>query len=496
MFAEGDIVSMTGRTPFDPPEFQKYELSASIESTPEGAFVYVERNPRGEVVKQELINTNLSPTGDPAEAYKVQARNQGLDFAQKSLMTAAGLYGGKSLLTGIGKRAVEKFGPAITSALGSRFSPVALTKKGGIAVPGIKGVQARDPSKLSSYRVDVKPGSATGIGLVAATTALGAGKTTEADIQEEILELENQQSLETKTQKDIDAEEAKKNAESGVQSTGEADEEEAAEQKKLQLQKNKERLERTPEMKQESIFASKNFSDLIRNIGIKMVDTGDIGAGISEGSALTAIEQKAAEQNRGEMTEFQEFLAKEQYKNLNELVNDVEYADALSESVLKTETADVMVNYLKQARALIEKKDVTGIVPVIDEGINKAARFLGIEVPQSPREQAKALLSFVSKADVKELLGESGRTISNIDRSIAEELVGKIAITTGKEDLIAQLKKSISKYEDSYSKNLRNYESRIKQYEKFDLTPPFQLGKSISASKEEPVERIKASDYQ
>ena len=329
----------------------------------------------------------------------------------------------------------------------------------------------------------------------AGVTALGAAQTTEADIQEEIAELEKQQSPEIKTQKDIDAEEAKKNAESGTKSTGEADEKEAAEQKKFQSQENKERLERTPQMKQESIFASKNFSDLIRNIGIKMVDTGDIGAGIAEGPALTAIEQKAAEQASGEMTEFQEFLAKEQFKNMNELMNDVEYADALSESVLKTETADVMVNYLKQAKALIEKKDVTGIVPVAQEAVNKAARFLGMEVPQSPREQAKALLSFVSKADVKELLGESGRTISNIDRSIAEELVGKIAVTTGKEDLLAQLEKSIAKYEDSYAKNLRNYKSRIKQYQKFDLTPPFQLGKSITASKIEPVERIKASDY-
>ena len=435
MFAEGDIVENYAER-FEGPEFQKYELSSSIESTPEGAFVYVERNPRGEVVKQEMINTNLSPTGDPVEAYQVQARNQALDFAQDLLLTSAGLYGGKSILGGIGKKATEKFGPAITAALGSRFSPVTLTKKGGVAVPGMKGVQARDPSKLSSYRVDVKPGPATAIGVVAGTTALGAGQTTEADIQEEIAELEKQQSPEIKTQKDIDAEEAKKNADSGLKSTGEADEKDAAEQKKLQSQENKERLERTPEMKQESIFASKNFSDLIRNIGIKMVDTGDIGAGIAEGSALTAIEQKAAEQATGEMTEFQEFLAKEQFKNMNELVNDVEYADALSESVLKTETADVMVNYLRQAKSLIEKEDVTGIVPVAQEALNKAVRFFGMDMPQSPREQAKALLSFVSKADVKELLGESGRTISNIDRSIAEELVGKIAVTTGKEDLL------------------------------------------------------------
>jgi len=486
MFAEGDIVENYAER-FEGPEFQKYELSSSIESTPEGAFVYVERNPRGEVVKQEMINTNLSPTGDPVEAYQVQARNQGLDFAQDLLLTSAGLYGGKSILGGIGKKATEKFGPAITAALGSRFSPISLTKKGGVAVPGMKGVQARDPSKLSSYRVDVKPGPATAIGVVAGTTALGAGQTTEADIQEEIAELEKQQTQQAKPQKQIDEETASEDADFTVVTTGQQDKKEAEKQKGEQGSQIV--PDPTPEQKQASIFQSKNFSDLIRNIGIKMVDTGDIGAGIAEGSALTAIEQKAAEQATGEMTEFQEFLAKEQFKNMNELVNDVQYADALSESVLKTETADVMVNYLRQAKSLIEKEDVTGIVPVAQEAVNKAVRFLGMDMPQSPREQAKALLSFVSKADVKELLGESGRTISNIDRSIAEELVGKIAVTTGKEDLLAQLEKSIAKYEDSYAKNLRNYESRIKQYQKFDLTPPFQLGKSIQTPQE--VKRVR-----
>jgi transcription antitermination factor NusA-like protein len=226
----------------------------------------------------------------------------------------------------------------------------------------------------------------------------------------------------------------------------------------------------------------------MRNIGIKMVDTGQIDAGIAEGSALTAKEQKEAEKPK-DTSDFQEFLSKEQFKNMNELMNDVDYANALSEEVLKTETADVMVYYLKQAKSLVEKGDVAGVIPVINESINKAVRFFGVPRPQSDREKAKALLSFVSKADVKELLGESGRTISNIDRSIAEELVGKIDVATGKEDLIAQLEKSIAKYESSYTKNLRNYNSRIKQYQKYNITPPFQLGKSIEKPQE--VERVR-----
>jgi len=154
-----------------------------------------------------------------------------------------------------------------------------------------------------------------------------------------------------------------------------------------------------------------------------------------------------------------------------------------------------MLNYLKKAKALIENEDVTGAVPVAKEGLNKIARFFGYEVPQNPREQAKAFLNFVAKADVKELLGESGRTISNIDRTIAEELVGRLTAFTGKEDILAQLNKSIAKYEDAYNKNLRNYEARTAQYRKFGLAPPFQLGKSIQESRGQPIAEIKMSDY-
>ena len=490
MFAEGDLVNNSGRTPFDPPEFQKYELSASIESTPEGAFVYVERNPRGEVVKQELINTNLSPTGDPAEAYKVQARNQGLDFAQKSLMSAAGLYGGKSLLTGIGKKAVEKFGPAITGALGSKFSPVSLTKKGGIAVPGTKGVQARDPSKLSSYRVDVKPGSATGIGVVAATTALGAGKTSELDIAEELQELEEKKKINTpQTQKQIDVNTATNDAEYEVVTTGEQDEEK-------QLQDEVVEVETTPEQKQAGIFASKNFSDLIRNIGIKMVETGEIGEGIAQGSALTAEEQKAAEKAGVELSEFDEFLAKERIKNTAPDKIAKQTAD-LAEAVSDYEQGQITLQMFQKVKDIMTTGEITGLGPISSTLFNKAMSFLpgGANRPLTARQRAKVVLEQIANGNIKTITGESGRTISNVDRQIAEKLVGSLNnFGTSETEVLARIDSQINTVTQRTSKALNKYKATALYFTQNDLAIPLtpqDFSQSSDVESEQPRKRLK-----
>ena len=474
MFAEGDIVVSRSLTPS---QINPVEITTKIVEQ-DGNFFAIKQRSSGEIIDQEYVDVSLSPTGDPVEAYE---RQQGNRLASTIGNIGLGISALPLAQTKIGGRVVSGIGNLFGRLKG--FTPVKATKKPGVAVAGQKGFQALPKFDPRSYKYDVQTGPASLLGGTAiASTAFGAGTSAE-DVAEEIAALEAEQ--QTETQKSKDEETAVTDASYEVVTTGQQDDQEEDKDDKAAQSD----LDKTPEQKQASIFQSKNFSDLIRNIGIKMVETGDIGTGIAEGSALTAIEQKADERAEGEMTDFQKFLSKEQFKNMNELMNDVDYANALSEDILKTETADVMVYYLKQAKSLVEGGDVAGLTPVVKETFNKAVRFFGMPMPQSDREKAKALLSFVSKADVKELLGESGRTISNIDRSIAEELVGKIAVATGKEDLLAQLEKSIAKYESSYAKNLRNYGSRIKQYQKYDLTPPYQLGKSIEKPQE--VQRIR-----
>ena len=59
-----------------------------------------------------------------------------------------------------------------------------------------------------------------------------------------------------------------------------------------------------------------------------------------------------------------------------------------------------------------------------------------------PRTRANALLNVLRQANVREILGESGKTISNLDRQIVQDVFGDIKITT-------PVSISIKKLEDS-----------------------------------------------
>ena len=236
------------------------------------------------------------------------------------------------------------------------------TKKPGVAVAGQKGFQSLPKFDPRSYKYDVQTGPASLIGGTAvASTAFGAGTSAE-DVAEEIAALQTEQ--QTTTQKNIDEETAVTDASYEVVTTGQQDDtEKGKDDETAQVV-----VDETPEQKQASIFQTKNFSDLIRNIGIKMVETGQIGAGIAQGSALTALEEKAAEQATGEISEFQEFLAKEEIKNINKFQDDqAKYAKDLSESIFEVETSDGVLKAITEAKKLVQTGDATGFGPLFTE---------------------------------------------------------------------------------------------------------------------------------
>ena len=497
MFAEGDVVNDLGRTPFDPPEFQKYELFPSIETTPEGAFVYVERNPRGEIVSSEIINTNLSPTGDPAEAYKVQRKNQSLGMAKDLLVTGASLYGGTGLLRGIGSKIVEKIGPSIPKILGGKYSPIELTKKGGLAKPGVKGFQARNPDKLSSYKVGVNPVPATAIAVGGGFTALESAETTELDVQEKKLEIAEELSAlenEPKDQKQIDVETQQDDVDFEIVKTeGETPKDVTV------VDEEEETPKEAPQVRQQRLLDNPNFSRLIQNIGIGMIETGDIGGGIAQGSAQTSKDIMAFEDAVKEASlqpnEFNKWLTKEEIKNVNKFKEkEADYASALSEAMFEVDTSDAVLKAITDSRKLVATGDATGLMPLLGEYMNEAGRFFGADIELSTREAAKNFINDIINGNIKELTGESGRTISNLDRQIAKNLVGAIEWRSSKENVLDKLGKAYARSKSRYDSGMKNYQARLLPYEKRGITPPYQLGISnqdVSSENETQKKRVR-----
>jgi hypothetical protein len=510
------------------------------------------------------IETELSASGDPKEAFDVMRKNALLSAGKKTALTGVGIASlPRTLVSG----AISKAAPYVASVgtFANKFiNPVKTSLKPGFAVAGLKGFQARNKFDPMSYQITgANPAGLFFTGSGGTILGTQAAQTTPEDVAQseegkkiaaEIKELERKAGVTGRTSYEaaiksaIDSgdrdqvvilrdkmkelyEEDSPLAEEFLnkpQQTPEnikLDKDTPTPEETNQPQLGQERPTEPTEEKETPLLQNKNFLDLMRNIGIKMVETGDLGRGISLGSAEALKEGRAEElldeERQAELDkiytqygldrrnsldvaraeaiykqgELEEFQMKENIKTRNDLVNNPEISSKMSEAVLSAETSDVAISYLKQARALIETGDVTGISPALEEAVNKAFRFLEKPVPLSPREKAKGLLAFVAKADVKELLGESGRTISNIDREIAAELVGAINLTTGKEDVLEQLDKSIGKYERVYKKNMGLYNSYESLYRRFDLVPPHQLGKSLDETRGQAIVRIKASDY-
>jgi hypothetical protein len=506
------------------------------------------------------IQTNLSASGDPKEAFDVMRRNEMIGTGVNTALGIGSLFAAPEIA---GYVAATRFGKSVKPFLG---------KAGDFLARNLSPVRKGVPYSFTGPVKDIpgfyfNPRGLAGIGIPGVYAGGQAAMTTPEDVAQseegkkiaaEIAELERKAGVTGRTSyeaaiksaidsgdrdqvvilrdkmKELYGEDSPLAEEflNKPKQKESIDIEEISEDELAKKRTREESLDKfgvdTTELGKEKevpLLQNKNFLDLMRNIGIKMVETGDLGRGISLGSAEALKEGRAEElldeERQAELDkiytqygldrrnsldvaraeaiykqgELQEFQMKENIKTRNDLVNNPEISSKMSEAVLSAETSDVAISYLKQARALIETGDVTGLSPALEEAVNKAFRFLRKPVPLSPREKAKGLLAFVAKADVKELLGESGRTISNIDREIAAELVGAINLTTGKEDVLEQLDKSIGKYERVYKKNMGLYNSYESLYRRFDLVPPHQLGKSLDETRGQAIVRIKASDY-
>ena len=241
----------------------------------------------------------------------------------------------------------------------------------------------------------------------------------------------------------------------------------------------------TPQVKQQRMLNNPNFTNLVRNIGISMVETGDIGYGISQGSAQTAKDQMVAEEAERQLrleselsgSEFAEWLAKEDIKNANKFRdNESNYAEALGQTIFEIESSDAILLAITQAKELVATGDVTGLSPAFQQLVNKAARQLGISVKLAPREIAQNIINDIINGNIKELTGESGRTISNLDREVAKNLVGAIDWKADKENVTAKLDMAYNRAKSKYNSSYMSYQSKLKPYERYGLTPPFKLG--------------------
>jgi hypothetical protein len=474
MFQQGDEV-----TPFlnqlRAPQYEEYQLDIKLEDDGAGNFFEVKRDPEGKIVSTKPINLNLSPTQDPLEAYRTQSYNERIQ-ALKNVGT--GIVG--ALTTkGLGGFLGRRLGPLVPNVLKSRFSPVQLTKKPGQVISGKKGFQPQDPTKISSYNIKPKPGVIPGSLFVGGYGGLSAAQVTESDIQKEIEQLEKQKKPETQ--------EIEKQDKQAIDPLfgGISDEEVdkvlgvSEENVDQELQDANEidvdSLVDTTIDFQDKMLDDKNLSRLLRETGIKLVEEGrfsGIASGAASAAKLKAAEESAETLAKSQPSEFEEFLAKEKIKNTSP-DKIAKQTNDLAQAVSDYEQGQVTLQMFNSVKEIMEKSDITGFGPITKSLINQVTGFFDPNVPLSPRERAVVILEQIANGNIKTITGESGRTISNVDRQIARQLVGDLKNPLTREtEVLEKINTQINSVNQRTQKALNEYKATSLFFTQNDLPVP------------------------
>ena len=225
-------------------------------------------------------------------------------------------------------------------------------------------------------------------------------------------------------------------------------------------------------------FGTDRFLDFIRNVGAGLSETGQFGPGLVLGAAKAAEERAArdiAEAERQREIKLAEIAAgaKEKLKPKENIDLAGEINADYNEVVSATNTLDIV----GRVEEIILNEDTTSARAVIQEIFDKAGAVFntdGQPDPKgkgwnelSPRLRAKVLLNQIKQKNIRDILGESGKTISNLDRQIVDELVGSIeffktdaealeALRLTKEGILTNMSGAIARLKTNYI-GMENY---------------------------------------
>ena len=240
------------------------------------------------------------------------------------------------------------------------------------------------------------------------------------------------------------------------------------------------------------IFGSDRFLDFIRNVGGELVRTGQIGEGLASGAAKAAEERATrdllAEQEQKKFEREKALLmAKEMFgdieglkpSELNALMKNV---DELSENVMNYEGTEASIAIMNDAISLFDEAiekgvPITGLPGRIMRFKDEAAAFLGIDNPNvSDATKIQNYIEQVKQRSIREILNESGRTISNLDRDIVDRVFGGLDLTGDP----TEIRKKLYNARANLIKNNRDKQRKITSDYRVLQDPAYQ-GKGLAA---------------
>jgi len=233
---------------------------------------------------------------------------------------------------------------------------------------------------------------------------------------------------------------------------------------------------------QPGFFGSDRFLNFIRNVGGELVRTGQFGEGLASGAAK-ASEERAARELMADKEERDYRMKLRLAKAEADLEARNKLADGPSDSMKKefrTVAQEINADYndivsanntleiVGRVEDIISNEDTTSFKAFAGELLEKGQSLFDIDgnptdsgksfADLEPRTRAKVLLNQIKQKNIRDILGESGKTISNLDRQIVEELVGSISLGKTPQETLEALKLT----KESIFNNLNASQNRLK----------------------------------
>ncbi len=225
---------------------------------------------------------------------------------------------------------------------------------------------------------------------------------------------------------------------------------------------------------QPGFFGSDRFLNFIRNVGGELTRTGQMGAGLA-GGASKAAEERAARELMADKEE-RDFASKLRLAQA-EAALDAANAGPYDKDKIKTyvEFEGKLTGALKDFDE--DERIVSDLNKILNEDINdpnafgvkgfitkisedlRAAAGMGEKDWNnlSAAKRTDLILKTVTQRSVRDILGESGKTISNLDRELVADIFGSVNVFTTP----AELKKKLTDSRAQIIESMRTQQDTI-----------------------------------
>ena len=199
-----------------------------------------------------------------------------------------------------------------------------------------------------------------------------------------------------------------------------------------------------------NIFSSPNFIRFAANLSKGLATSEDMASGLAKGAALAAEErglrdleqQKLDQEVTLELIKSQgtTALKPSELKSLNAMATE------MSDSIKNYEGTQSSIGIMNDAISMFEMAmdknvPITGLPGRIARFKDEASAFMGIDNPNvSDATKIKNYIEQVKQRSIREILNESGRTISNLDRDIVDRVFGDLDLTGDPGEILKKLK--------------------------------------------------------